>query len=206
MVQREGLLTSYMCDVRADGTGQVGHAGSALLAGTADRLGLTRALSDAMAPTRERRSAHDPGVVLRDLMVMLADGGDCLADMGVLRDQAELFGSVSSASTAFRVIDSIARSALNGCGRPSQHEGAGVEARGAPRADGARRRRDADERRSRPKATSRVATAITRCCPAWTGSGAGRQNSDPSATPIPTEDPQPSGTPTRLMIAHPGQG
>jgi Transposase DDE domain group 1 len=105
MVQREGLVDKL--HVSADGTGQVGHSGSALLVGAADRLGLTRALSAAMAPTRERRSAHDPGVVLRDLMAMLADGGDCLADMGALRDQADLFGSVSSDSTAFRVIDSI---------------------------------------------------------------------------------------------------
>ena len=72
MVKRDGLVDKLT--VRADGTGQVGHAGSALLAGVADRVGLTRALSGAMAPTRERRSAHDPGVVLRDLAVMLADG------------------------------------------------------------------------------------------------------------------------------------
>jgi hypothetical protein len=85
----------------------VGHAGSALLAGVADRVGLTRALSGAMAPTRERRSAHDPGVVLRDLAVMLADGGECLADLGALRDQLDLFGGVASDSTAFRVSDSI---------------------------------------------------------------------------------------------------
>jgi hypothetical protein len=105
MVQREGLVDKLT--VTADGTGLVGHAGSALLAGTADRLGLTRALSAAMAPTRERRSAHDPGVVLRDLAVMLADGGECLADMGALRDQPDLFGAVASDATAFRVIDSI---------------------------------------------------------------------------------------------------
>lgn len=105
MVKREGLVDKLM--VTADGAGQVGHAGSALLAGTADRLGLTRALSAAMAPTRERRSAHDSGVVLRDLAVMLADGGECLADMGALRDQPDLFGGVASDSTAFRVIDSI---------------------------------------------------------------------------------------------------
>jgi len=105
MVKRDGLVDKLR--VTADGSGQVGHAGSALLVGVADRIGLTRALSDAMAPTRERRSAHDPGVVLRDLSVMLADGGDCLADMGALRDQRDLFGVVASGSTTFRVIDSI---------------------------------------------------------------------------------------------------
>ena len=105
MVQREGLIDKLQ--VTADGTGQVGHAGSALLVGLADRVGLTSALSEAMAPTRERASAHDPGVVLRDLIVTLADGGQCLADLGVLRDQQDLFGKVASDSTAFRVIDSI---------------------------------------------------------------------------------------------------
>ena len=105
MVKRDGLLDKLV--VTADGSGQVGHAGSALLVGAADRLGLTRELSAAMAPTRERASAHDPGVVLRDLVVMLADGGDCLSDLGALRDQEDLFGRVASDSTAFRVIDSI---------------------------------------------------------------------------------------------------
>jgi hypothetical protein len=105
MVKRDGLVDKLV--VRADGTGQVSHAGSALVAGVADRVGLTGALSAAMAPTRQRRSAHDPGVVLRDLAVMLADGGECLADLGAQRDQLDLFGNVASDSTAFRVIDSV---------------------------------------------------------------------------------------------------
>jgi hypothetical protein len=105
MVKRDGLVDKL--SVTADGTGLVGHAGSVLLAGVADRVGLTRALSAAMAPTRQRASAHDPGVVLRDLAVMLADGGTCLADLGAQRDQPDLFGNVASDSTAFRVIDQI---------------------------------------------------------------------------------------------------
>jgi hypothetical protein len=111
MVKRDGLVDKLV--VRADGTGQVGHAGSALLAAVADRVGLTRSLSGAMAPTRQRRSAHDPGVVLRDLAVVLADGGDCLADLGALRDQLDLFGGVASDSTAFRVIDSVDQACLD---------------------------------------------------------------------------------------------
>src|SRR6266545_2223815 len=110
MVKRDGLVDKLR--VTADGGGVVGHAGSALLAGTADRIGLTSALSEAMAPTRQRASAHDRGVVLRDLVVMLADGGDCLADLGALRDQADLFGGVASDSTAFRVIDAIDEACL----------------------------------------------------------------------------------------------
>ena len=93
--------------VLADDTAVVSHAGSALLIELADRLGLTDGLGVAMAPTRERRSAHDPGRVLCDVAVMLASGGDCLADLGALRDQSGLFGLVASDSTAFRVIDSV---------------------------------------------------------------------------------------------------
>lgn len=93
--------------VVADATAVVSRAGSGLLVGLADRLGLSDGLSRAMADTRERRSAHDPGRVLRDLAVMLADGGDCLADLGALRDQPQLFGRVASDATAWRVIDRL---------------------------------------------------------------------------------------------------
>jgi hypothetical protein len=99
--------TRQTVEVTADAEGIVSHAGTGLLAELADRVGLTAALSEAMAPTRERRSAHDPGVVLRDLIVSIADGGDCVTDLGVLRDQGVLFGSVASERTAHRVIKSI---------------------------------------------------------------------------------------------------
>jgi len=94
-------------EVSSDGEGLVSHAGAFLLSELADRLGLTEALTEAMAPTRERRSAHDPGVVLRDLAVSIADGGDCVSDLGVLAGQEDLFGAVASESTAHRVIKSI---------------------------------------------------------------------------------------------------
>jgi hypothetical protein len=94
--------------VASDGTGLVSHAGSALLAQVADKSGLTRALSRELAGLRLRAGSHDRGRVIRDLAVMLADGGDCLADLGAVRDQASLFGRVASGSTAFRVIDQIA--------------------------------------------------------------------------------------------------
>ena len=94
--------------VASDGTGLVSHAGSALLAQVAEKTGLTRALSRELSGLRLRAGSHDRGRVIRDLAVMLADGGDCLADLGGVRDQAPLFGSVASGSTAFRVIDQIA--------------------------------------------------------------------------------------------------
>lgn len=104
--------TAQTVEVRADGEGLVSHAGAFLLTELADRVGLTAALSEAMAPTRERRSAHDPGVVLRDLCVAIADGGDCVSDLGVLRGQEALFGTVASETTAHRVIKSIDAEAL----------------------------------------------------------------------------------------------
>jgi len=104
-VQRSGRFDKV--EVMADGKGLASHAGSALLVAVADKVGLTEALSEALAPTRERRSAHDPGEVVRDLCVMLADGGDCLADLGALRDQEDLFGRVASNATAWRAIDSL---------------------------------------------------------------------------------------------------
>jgi predicted lysophospholipase L1 biosynthesis ABC-type transport system permease subunit len=104
-VQRDGR--DFTVDVAADGPGLVSHAGAALLAETADRTGLTRELSAALEPVRERRGRHDPGRVIRDLAVMLADGGDCLSDLRAVRDQQPLFGPVASDSTAFRLIDRI---------------------------------------------------------------------------------------------------
>jgi len=95
-------------EVTPDGDGLVSRAGSALVAGVADKVGLTSALSLHLAELKTRRSGHDVGRVVRDLAVMLADGGDCLADLAALQDQGLLFGQMASTSTAFRVIDRIA--------------------------------------------------------------------------------------------------
>src|SRR3954468_13231659 len=99
--------------VTADGEGLVSHAGAALLVELADRAGLTAALSDAMAPTRERRSAHDPGRVLRDVAVMLADGGDCVTDMAAYEGQERLFGVKASETTTHRVLKSVDEQSLD---------------------------------------------------------------------------------------------
>jgi hypothetical protein len=93
--------------VTADGEGLVSHAGVALLVELADRGGLTVALSRALADTRERRSAHDPGRVLRDVAVMLADGGDCVTDMAAFEGQERLFGARASETTTHRVLKSV---------------------------------------------------------------------------------------------------
>jgi len=93
-------------EVTTDGAGVVGHAGAALLRELADRLGLTKALGWHRAGGRRR---HLDAAVLRDLAVMLADGGDCLSDLAALRDQPELFGTVASTPTAWRVVERLAQ-------------------------------------------------------------------------------------------------
>jgi hypothetical protein len=47
--------------------------------------------------------------VIRDLAVMLADGGECVSDLGTVREQDALFGDVASDSTAFRMVEKIAK-------------------------------------------------------------------------------------------------
>jgi len=93
-------------EVTTDGAGVVSHAGAALLGELADRVGLTRALGWHQAGGRRR---HLDAAVLRDVAVMLADGGDCLSDLAVLRDQPELFGPVASTPTAWRVVERIGK-------------------------------------------------------------------------------------------------
>jgi hypothetical protein len=93
--------------VTADGKGVAAHAGTRLLAEMAEFTGLSCALSEALAPTVRRARRHDPGRVLLDMALTLADGGDCLSDLAVLRDQPSLFGPVASTPTASRVIDSV---------------------------------------------------------------------------------------------------
>src|SRR6201989_2871428 len=89
-------------NVRAYGDGLVSHAGSALMAQVADKLGLTRALSRRLGAVKRRRRGHDPGRVIRDLAVMLADGGECVADLGAVRDQRAVIGTGESGLTAVR--------------------------------------------------------------------------------------------------------
>jgi hypothetical protein len=100
-------LTRPTLSVTADGRGVAAHAGTRLLAEMAEATGLTRALSEAMVPTVARRRRHDPGRVLLDLALTVADGGTSLSDLAVLRDQPALFGPVASTPTASRVVDDV---------------------------------------------------------------------------------------------------
>jgi Transposase DDE domain group 1 len=118
LVYREGTseVQAIACFPRvvvsADGRGVVSHVGARLLADVAQATGLVEAFDHAVGGQRLRRSAHRPGRVLVDVAVMIADGGEAIADLAVLRNQLGLFGQVASPATCWRVLDSVDASAL----------------------------------------------------------------------------------------------
>ena len=92
--------------VSGGGVGVVAHAGSVALRLLADRTGLTAELSKAMA-RRSFEPVHDRGRVLTDVAVMLADGGEAIADIDVLRHQGGVLGPVASPPTVWRALDEV---------------------------------------------------------------------------------------------------
>src|SRR6266542_5781041 len=97
--------------VTADGDAVIAHAGVAALRLTADRSGLTTALSrvlhrDGFTP------GHDRGRVLTDTAVMMADGGNTVRGIDVLRHQRDLFGEVASPATVSRALAEVDQATL----------------------------------------------------------------------------------------------
>lgn len=92
--------------VTSDGVGVVAHAGSIATRLLADRTGLTAELSRAMV-RRNFNPGHDRGRVLSDVAVMLADGGEAIVDIDVLRHQSSVLGPVASPPTVWRTLDAI---------------------------------------------------------------------------------------------------
>jgi len=92
----------------ADAAGLVSHAGALLLLHTLRLTGLDTALSTGLQRWRPSRAVHDPGKIVADLAITLALGGDCLADIALLRAQPELFGPVASDPTVSRLITQLA--------------------------------------------------------------------------------------------------
>nr|MDQ3825000.1 transposase [Actinomycetota bacterium] len=88
--------------VVAGGESLVSHGGGVLLVETARRSGLVKELSARCRPWRRPLAVHDPGKVVLDLALMLALGGDCLADIALLRAEPGLFGRVASDPTVSR--------------------------------------------------------------------------------------------------------
>ena len=97
--------------VSADGTGIVSQAGGLLLTQTLRVTGLDRGVSVALARWRPARTVHDPGKVVTDLAVALALGGDCLADVAMLRAEPQLFGLVASDPVVSRLVARLAADA-----------------------------------------------------------------------------------------------
>jgi hypothetical protein len=97
--------------VSADGKGIVSQAGALLLAGTLRVTGLGEGLAEGLARWRAPRAVHDPGKIIADLVTTLALGGDCLADIGVLRAQPELAGPVASDPVVSRLVTALAADA-----------------------------------------------------------------------------------------------
>ena len=92
--------------VSGDGVGVIAHTGSVALRMVAERTGLVKHLSKAMV----RRSfvpVHDRGQVVADVAVMIADGGEAISDINVLRHQSQVLGPVASAPTVWRTLDEV---------------------------------------------------------------------------------------------------
>src|SRR3954454_25146624 len=104
-------IGSYPCvRVQDDGRQVVSQAGSVLLVETVRKTGLDQAMSQALAPWRKPRAVHDPGKILLDVALAVALGGDCLADVAMLRSESAVFGPVASDPTVSRLGDPLASS------------------------------------------------------------------------------------------------
>ncbi|WP_327234838.1 IS1380 family transposase [Streptomyces sp. NBC_01317] len=90
------------------GRSVVSQAGAVLLVETIRKSGLDRAISTALGPWRKPRAVHNPGKVLLDVALATAMGGDCLADVGMLRAEPGVFGLVASDPTVSRLVDALA--------------------------------------------------------------------------------------------------
>src|SRR6516164_426086 len=94
--------------VSADGSGIVSQAGGLLLTQALRVSGLDCGLDVALERWRPARAVHSPGKIITDLAVALALGGDCLADVAMLRAQPELFGPVASDPVVSRLVTRLA--------------------------------------------------------------------------------------------------
>ena len=68
-------------------------------------------MSRGLASWRLPFAIHDPGKIVLDLAITVALGGDCAADIAVVRAQPGVFGLVASDATVSRLIDRLAEDA-----------------------------------------------------------------------------------------------
>jgi hypothetical protein len=109
VVKNIGLYPRVQVDT--SGTGVVTQAGGVTLVEAVRVAGLDGKLSTALARWRKPLARHDPGKVITDLALTLALGGDCLADIALLRAEPGVFGPVASDPTVSRTIDALAADA-----------------------------------------------------------------------------------------------
>lgn len=102
---------SQRLTVTGNGKNVIAHAGAAALRLLADRAGLTQALSDTLYRD-DFTPDHDRGRVLTDAAVMMADGGNTIRGIDVLRHQRDLYGPVASAPTLCRALAEIDEAGL----------------------------------------------------------------------------------------------
>ncbi|WP_250405531.1 IS1380 family transposase [Streptomyces cellostaticus] len=107
---REPISSYPRVRVQGDGRQAVSQGGAVLLLETVRKIGLDQAISAQLAAWRKPRAVHDPGKVLVDLALAVALGGDCLADVAMLRCEPSVFGPVASDPTVSRLIDTLAGS------------------------------------------------------------------------------------------------
>jgi len=105
-VKSTGVYPRVRVDTSA--TAAVGQAGGVLLTRTVTATGLDRHLCAALARWRKPLAVHDPGKIITDLALSLALGGDCLADLAVLRAEPGVYGRVASDPTVSRAIAALA--------------------------------------------------------------------------------------------------
>jgi hypothetical protein len=103
-----GIARRPKMTASADGKGLVSQAGAVLLFQALRVTGLDRGLSQVLGRWRAPRAVHDPGKIIADLAVAVALGGDCLADITVLRAQPELAGLVASDPVVSRLVSALA--------------------------------------------------------------------------------------------------
>jgi Transposase DDE domain group 1 len=107
--ERSGIYPRPKVDTAGDGVAS--QAGGLLLTETIRVSGLGTALRLALGRWKPVRAVHDPAKIVCDLAVTLALGGDCLADIALLRAEPAVFGLVASDPTVSRTIDVLAADA-----------------------------------------------------------------------------------------------
>ena len=90
----------------------VGHTGGVLLTETVRVSGLDRCLPTTLARWRKPLAQQDPAkVVVLDLAITLAVGGDAMSDIATVRAEPALYGAAASGPTVSRTITTLAADA-----------------------------------------------------------------------------------------------